>query len=302
MNFRVGQRGHVESPRTALASRAKQAGWLPRGQAEAHGAANAPAVGVPAAAAAAAAGAGGRRTVDPGRRGGKKDRASARARGSGTARRDATRRADSWQHGRARDAATPQRDSHGRQAILPTLMGVRRTADRRRKESRFAVLEEMKRDEARTSARATDKDGRTRVATARVEREGQGGQTRGAREKESGLERKILRARSTGFPPDLLRFQESVWCIRNTYICLDRTVFIYPTHFSSPETRPLCFEITLISFTYQVARNVSASASCVIHFYATNRLSARSKNVESRRPNPIQRILLLGSTTGVVGL
>lgn len=103
MNFRVDRRGHVGPPRTALTSRAKQAGkqagWLPRGQAEAHGAASAWAVGMPAAAAAAAvAGEGGKRTVDPGRRGGKKVRASpseterASARGSGTAQRAEPRR------------------------------------------------------------------------------------------------------------------------------------------------------------------------------------------------------------------
>lgn len=87
-------------------------------------------------------GGGGRRTVDPGRRGGKKVRArpSERARGSGTARRDATHRAaprraatSSWQHGasavrsfvrscarRGNAAARPSRtpadptDTHGR--------------------------------------------------------------------------------------------------------------------------------------------------------------------------------------------
>lgn len=90
-------------------------------------------------------------------------RAAAEGRKSERDRASATRRVEpgSWQHGAsAVHAATPQRDPHGRHAILPTFTGVRRTADRRRKESRFAVLEEMKRD-TNERARARDKERRT---------------------------------------------------------------------------------------------------------------------------------------------
>lgn len=142
MNFRR-RRGHVESPRTALTSRAKRASER----------ASRAGGGARSGAANASAGWGcrppgrageGRGTVDPGRRGGKKVRArpSERA-GAEAGRRDATRRVelDVWQHGasavRARCARRGNADreilTDAEPAILPTrptLTGVRRTARR----------------------------------------------------------------------------------------------------------------------------------------------------------------------------
>jgi len=94
MNFRVDRRGHREPPRTALTSRAEraseQAGCLAGRRGTARGTLRR--WGTPAA----AAGEGGVRLIRAATEGRKseRDRASARARGSGIARRDATRHAE----------------------------------------------------------------------------------------------------------------------------------------------------------------------------------------------------------------
>lgn len=178
MNFRR-RRGHVESPRTALTSRAKRASLAGRRRRTEQRGERFGGVGMPTA----GTGGEGRGTVDPGRRGGKKVRArpSERA-GAEAGRRDATRRARrmaTWRIGRPCAVhATRQRrprDPHGRRASDPTDTADTHgctengAADRRRKESRFAVPEEMKRDGrgaepggtelARARARATERDG-----------------------------------------------------------------------------------------------------------------------------------------------
>lgn len=209
MNFRR-RRGHVESPRTALTSRAerasRQASLAGRRRRTERRGERFGGVGMPTAG-TGWEGRGGVRLIRAAAEGRKseRDRASERAR----KRDDATRRVETraWQHGasavRARCArrgnAAP-RDPHGRRARRSyrhgrhsRVYGERRGGSEKERipfcraggdEKRRAGRGGRGNERERASERRRETD--ERVAAARVEGEGQGGQTCGARRKERG--------------------------------------------------------------------------------------------------------------------
>lgn len=226
MNFRVDRRGHVESPRTALAWRGKRAGWLPRGRRRRTARRALRRWGcLPPPRRRAEEG--GVRLIPAAAEGRKseRDRASARAEAG---------RLDSTRRGAARRVASTRGNAAYRPSVRATRQRCSETlTDARRSYHTHGCTEnggsEKERipfcraggDEKRRGEdeRARDRQRRTNERHWRGWR-GKGREDKRAERerKRAGYrngERKIPRARSTGFPPDLLRFQESVRCIRN---------------------------------------------------------------------------------------
>jgi len=118
----------------------------------------------------------------------------------------------------------------------------------------------MDRERAYTRLRKTDE----RMATARVEGEGQGGQTCGMKERE-GRERVIemkrerffafvAQATSAKFSSRSLEISGKR-LVHSEYVYVHRcAIFIYPTHFSHPDTRsPLSSSSLLSSSLFEAA-------------------------------------------------